>query len=136
MSSISISCFAPKPPPILGLMIRICFTGNPTSGASMRRTWNGTWVDEMISSRSSLSHRAMAMCGSIGVCCTWCTRSVCSKTRSAAANPASTSPVSAWMWWTMLWPASWAPSMSGSSWITGAPSTIASFSSKTAGSTS
>ena len=53
----------------------------------MRRTWNGTCVDDVMTSRSSLSHAEIAICGSIGVCCTWCTRIVCSNTRSAAAKP-------------------------------------------------
>ena len=74
MSSISISCLAPNPPPIRGLITRIRFTGRPSSGASMRRTWNGTCVDERSTSRSSSSSQPIVTCGSIGQACTWCTR--------------------------------------------------------------
>ena len=36
MSSISISCLPPKPPPIRGFITRMRFTGRPSSGATMR----------------------------------------------------------------------------------------------------
>ena len=61
MSSISISCFTPNPPPIRGLMMRIFLTGRPRRGATIRRTWNGTWVEVVISRRSSLSHLAIPL---------------------------------------------------------------------------
>ena len=70
MSSISISCFAPNPPPMRGLTMRICLTSRSSSGATIRRTWNGTCVDVRITIRSSLSQYAIAMWGSIGVCWT------------------------------------------------------------------
>ncbi len=95
MSSISISCFAPNPPPIRGLITRMFLTSMPMSGASMRRVWNGTWVAVRTTMRSSASSHAIVMCGSIGTCCTWCTRKVRSNTCGAASIAAFTSPRSA-----------------------------------------
>ncbi len=55
MSSIITSCLLPNPPPMRGLMTRMRLMGRPSTGARMRRTWNGTWVLVRITSRSSSS---------------------------------------------------------------------------------
>ncbi len=55
MSSISTSCLLPKPPPMRGLMTRMRLIGSPSTGARMRRTWNGTCVLVRITRRSSSS---------------------------------------------------------------------------------
>ena len=73
ISSSNISCLTPKPPPMRGLMTRMRLTGSPNRGATMRRTWKGTWVEVRMMSRSSESHQLMAIWGSIGACCTWWT---------------------------------------------------------------
>ncbi len=94
MSSIITSCLLPKPPPIRGLITRIRLTGSPSTGARMRRAWNGTCVLAWITSRSSESQCVMQTYGSMGVCCTRGTSYSPSKTRSACFSAASTSPSS------------------------------------------
>ena len=121
MSSMSISCLAPKPPPMRGLITRMSLISRSIRGASIRRVWKGTCVAVRTTMRSSESSHATEMWFSIGTCCTWCTRYVISKTWSASANPASTSPRWASMWWTMLRSRSWMWVVSSSSWMTGAP---------------
>ena len=39
-------CFAPNPPPMRGLITRTLLFGISRALARIRRTWNGTWVDE------------------------------------------------------------------------------------------
>ena len=65
-----ISCLPPKPPPMRGLITRMRRMGMPSSGAMMRRTWKGTWVEVRTISRWSSSSQVMVMCGSIEDCCT------------------------------------------------------------------
>ena len=136
MSSISISCLAPNPPPMRGLMTRMFLISMPMSGASIRRVWNGTWVAVRTTMRSSESSQAIEMWGSMGHCCTWCTLNVCSKTWGAAAMLPSTSPRVASMWCTRLRCGSQMWVVSSSSWILGASGSMASRSSNTAGRTS
>ena len=67
-SSINTSCFPPNPPPIRGLITRIRFTGNPSTGASILRTWNGTCVDVRMTNLSSSSQYVTQTCGSMCAC--------------------------------------------------------------------
>ena len=99
----------PKPPPMRGFMTRMRFTGSPSSGATMRRAWNGTCVERA-------QHQPLVLVEPAdhdvrldrAVCCCW-TRNVCSKTCSAAAKAAAMrSSETVWpsMWWLLLWAAS------------------------------
>ena len=137
-SSISISCLPPKPPPMRGLITRIRFTGSPSSGATMRRTWNGHL-------RRGAEHQPLVLRRA--------SRSRCAARSSSAAPPGRgrsarrrgrrlreqrrcppTVPPSTCA--QTLRDASWMPTLSSSSWINGAPLARASRSSKTAGSSS
>ena len=55
MSSIITSCLLPNPPPTRGLITRMRLMGRPSTGARMRRAWNGTCVLVRITMRSSSS---------------------------------------------------------------------------------
>ena len=93
-SSINTSCFPPNPPPIRGLITRIRLTGKPRTGANIRRTWNGTWVEVRITSLSSSSQYVTTTWGSIETCCTFGTSYSASKISSASLKPCSTLPIS------------------------------------------
>ena len=136
MSSITISCLPPKPPPMRGLMTRMRRTGICRIIATWRRTWNGIWVLVRMTSRSSASSQLITMCGSIVACCCRGVRYSRSRIRSACLKPSATFPSSLWMsparfrFGSRIWVES------GSSWMTDTPGSIACSMSSTGGSTS
>ncbi len=74
MSSVSISCLPPKPPPTRPATTRTYSCGRSYSAHSARRVRNGTWVLERTTIRSrpssSSSKYATAPCVSRLACCT------------------------------------------------------------------
>ncbi len=70
MSSTITSCLLPNPPPTRGLITRMRLMGRPSTGARIRRAWNGTCVLVRMTMRSSSSQYVMQTNGSMGACCT------------------------------------------------------------------
>ena len=72
-------CFAPKPPPILGLMTRILDLGISRAWARILLVWNGIWVDATTFSLPYTSIWVKARNVSIMACwlaLVWYTRSI------------------------------------------------------------
>ena len=102
----------------------------------MRLAWNGTWVLVITTSLSFSSRYESEMCDSVGEPCTYWTLYSCSKTRAAEVKPLSTSPTSTSIFAARFLAASSMPVESSSSWMTGAPSSMARSGSRTGGSNS
>ncbi len=99
MSSVSISCLPPKPPPTRPATTRTRSGGRSYSAHRARRVRKGTWVEERTTIRSSpvsscSSKYTRQPCVSRLACCTRWVRKVSSYTTAASAKPCSTLPIS------------------------------------------